>query len=128
LPLATRVTIVQLTHVCGLLGLLNFVFLRAARRYLSSQPTLQEKMVTAFLLPLVIGDVLHLVLTLWALGDQRWNVAEWSVMVWTTVLTGISLLIPRVAWHMGIGRYVDSRDGKGKGRGLGANVALSART
>jgi uncharacterized membrane protein YadS len=122
------VTIVQLAHVCALQGLLNFVFLRAARRYLSSQPTLQEKMVTAFLTPLLVGDVLHLVLTLWTLGDQRWNFAEWSVLVWATVLIGISLLIPRVAWHMGIGRYMESRDGKGKGKGLGANSALSGRT
>jgi hypothetical protein len=123
LPLATRVTVVQLAHVCGLLGLINFSFLRAATRYLSGQPALQEKMVAALLTPLVIGDVLHITLTLWALGDARWNVSEWSVVIWLTVLIGLSLLIPRVTWHMGIGRYVDSRDGKqkGKGKALGTN-------
>jgi hypothetical protein len=118
------VTVVQLAHVCGLLGLINFSFLRAATRYLSGQPALQEKMVAALLTPLVIGDVLHITLTLWALGDARWNVSEWSVVIWLTVLIGLSLLIPRVTWHMGIGRYVDSRDGKqkGKGKALGTNV------
>lgn len=115
LPLATRVTVVQLAHVCGLLGLINFFLLRAATRHLSGQPALQEKIVAALLTPLVIGDVLHIALTLWALGDARWSASEWSVVIWLTVLVGVSLLVPRVTWHMGIGRYVESRDGKGKG-------------
>jgi hypothetical protein len=106
---------VQLAHVCGLLGLINFFVLRAATRYLSGQPALQEKIVAALLTPLVIGDVLHIALTLWALGDARWNVSEWSVVIWLTVLIGLSLLVPRVTWHMGIGRYMESRDGKGRG-------------
>jgi hypothetical protein len=127
LPLATRVTIVQLAHVCGLLGLINFFLLRAARQHLSSQPVLQEKVVAGLLTPLVIGDVLHIAFTLWALGDVRWNVSEWTVVIWLTVLIGLALLIPRIAWHMGIGRYMDSRDGRGKGKGLSANVALSRR-
>jgi hypothetical protein len=125
LPLATKVTVVQLTHVCGLLGLINFFLLRAARRYLSTQLALQEKIVAGLLTPLVIGDVLHIALTLWALGDVRWNLSEWTVVIWLTVLIGLALFIPRVAWHMGIGRYMDSRDGKGKGKGCSANVALS---
>jgi len=127
LPLATRVTVVQLAHVCGLLGLINFFLLRAARQYLSSQPVLQEKIVAGLLTPLVIGDVLHIAFTLWALGDVRWNVSEWTVVIWLTVLIGLALFIPRITWHMGIGRYMDSRDGRGKGKGLSANVALSRR-
>lgn len=127
LPLATMVTVVQLAHVCGLIGLINFFLLRAARRYLSGHPSLQEKVVGALLTPLLIGDVLHLALTLWALGDIRWSLSEWSVMLWLTVVLGLSLLIPRIAWHLGIGRYTESRDGKGKGKGLGANVPLSGR-
>ena len=125
LPLATRVTVVQLSHVCGLLGLINFFLLRAARRHLSTQPILQEKIVAGLLTPLVIGDVLHIAFTLWALGDVRWNFSEWTVVVWLTVLIGLALLVPRIAWHMGMGRYMDSRDGRRKGKGLGANVALS---
>ncbi|KAI9512238.1 hypothetical protein F5148DRAFT_1273859 [Russula earlei] len=127
LPLATTVTVVQLAHVCGLLGFVNFVFLRTARRYLFGQPALQEKIVGALLAPLLVGDVLHLALTLWALGDVRWNFSEWTVMLWLTVIPGLSLLIPRITWHLGIGRYMESRDGKGKGKGLGANIALSGR-
>ena len=118
LPLATKVTVVQLAHVCGLLGLVNFFLLRAVRRYLSGQLMLQEKIVSALLTPLLIGDVLHIVVTLWALGDVRWNVSEWTVVIWATMLIGLSLLIPRITWHMGIGRYMESRDGRGKGKGL----------
>ncbi|KAI0307277.1 hypothetical protein B0F90DRAFT_1807918 [Multifurca ochricompacta] len=113
LPLATRVTIVQLAHVCGLLGLVNIFLLRAAHQYLSTQLALQEKIVGALLTPLLIGDILHLVLTLWALGDVRWNVSEWGGMLWVTVLLGFTLLIPRVTWHLGIGRYMEARDSKG---------------
>ena len=127
LPLATMVTVVQLAHVCGLLGLINFFLLRAARRYLSAHPALQEKVVSALLTPLLIGDILHLALTFWALGDMRWNLSEWSYMLWLTVVLGLSLLIPRVAWHLGIGRYTESRDGKGKRKELGANAPLSGR-
>src|SRR5258708_26465501 len=127
LPVATMVTVVQLAHVCGLLGFINFFLLRAARLYLSSHPTLQEKVVGALLTPLLIGDVLHLALTFWALGDMRWNFSEWSIMLWLTVILGLSLFVPRLAWHLGIGRYAECRDGKGKRRRLGANVSLSER-
>jgi hypothetical protein len=127
LPLATTVTVLQLAHVCGLLGLVNIFMLRAAHRYLSSQPTVQEKIVGALLTPLLIGDVFHLLVTSWALGDVRWKFSEWSAMLWLTFLLGFSLLIPRVAWHLGIGRYMEARDGKGGRKGLGANVALSGR-
>jgi hypothetical protein len=121
------VTMLQLAHVCGLLGLINVFLLRAAHRYLSNQPALQEKIVGALLTPLLIGDVLHLTITLWALGDARWKFSEWSELLWLTVLLGISLLIPRIAWHLGIGRYMEARDGKGNRKGLGGNVALSER-
>jgi len=90
-------------------------------------PVLQEKVVGALLTPLLIGDVLHLTLTFWALGDKRWNLSEWSYMLWLTVILGLTLLIPRIAWHLGIRRYMESRDGMGKKKGLGANVPLSGR-
>jgi len=127
LPLATKVTIVQLAHVCGLMGLINFCFLRAARRYLSNQPAIQEKIVGALLMPLLIGDVLHLVVTLWALGDERWNFSQWTGMLWATVVLGFSLLIPRIAWHLGIGRYVDARDRKNHWKVAGAGGILPER-
>lgn len=110
LPLATFVTLMQLAHVCALLGVVNFFVLRAARKHLSSQPALQEKIVGALLTPLVVGDFAHLYVTFWALGDEKWDVGRWSSMLWTTLILGLSLMIPRILWHLGIGRYVHARD------------------
>ena len=124
LPPATKVTIMQLGHVCGLMGLLNFCVLRTARRHLSNQPALQEKIVGAMLMPLLIGDVLHLVLTIWALGDERWDFSQWGGVLWATVLLGFTLMIPRITWHLGIGRYMDARDGKNHRKALGASGTL----
>jgi len=111
LPTATLVTIIQLAHVCALLGLVNVFVLSAARRHLNINLALQEIVVFSLLAPLVIGDVVHLYVTLWALGDQRWDVWNWTPMFWATILLGLTLLGPRIAWLWGIGRYVDSRDG-----------------
>ncbi|KAJ7638873.1 hypothetical protein FB45DRAFT_904115 [Roridomyces roridus] len=105
LQLATRLTITQLGHVCALLGLINIWLLTTARIHLNSQPALQEKIVGALLLPLLCGDVAHLVLSLYALGDQRWQYQNWSSMFIITFILGISLLIPRIMWVMGIGRW-----------------------
>lgn len=111
LPRATLVTIIQLAHVCGLIGVVNAFVLWAARKHLSSQPAIQEKIVKALLTPLLIGDVLHLVVTLWALGDVKWQFGRWSSLLWTTLILGLTLLFPRMTWHLGWGRYVDKRDG-----------------
>ncbi|KAJ7507882.1 hypothetical protein B0H11DRAFT_2153433 [Mycena galericulata] len=111
LPLATRLTITQLGHVCALLGLLNVWVLSSARTHLSSQPALQEKIVSALMTPLLIGDLLHIYVTLWALGDQRWQFQNWSPMLIVTIVLGLTLLVPRIMWTLGIGRYVDRRDG-----------------
>ena len=112
LPRATLVTVVQLAHVCGLIGIVNFFVLSAARRHLAEQPAVQEKIVGALLTPLLVGDVMHLAITIWALGDSKWNVASWTSLLWTTVLVGLALFIPRVAWYAGYGRYVHERDGR----------------
>ncbi|KAF8076464.1 hypothetical protein FPV67DRAFT_1604985 [Lyophyllum atratum] len=111
LPLATLVTIIQLGHVCALIGVVNLFVLYAARSHLHGNAALQERMVSALLTPLLIGDFLHLYVTLWALGQQKWQFWNWSPMLWTTILLGLTLMIPRIAWHLGIGRYVHSRDG-----------------
>ncbi|KAI0796716.1 hypothetical protein C8Q75DRAFT_729587 [Abortiporus biennis] len=111
LPRATVVTIYQLAHVVGLMGLINFFVLGSARRYLFGQPAVQEKIVGALLTPLLFGDIFHMAVTLWALGETRWDVRNWSGMLWITMVTGITLLGSRVAWHLGIGRYVHKRDG-----------------
>jgi len=111
LATATMVTLFQLAHVVGLLGSVNFYVLWTARRHLFGQPAIQEKVVGALLTPLLFGDVFHMYVTLWALGDQRWDVKEWSGTLWITMVTGVTLLVSRIAWHLGIGRYVHRRDG-----------------
>ena len=85
--------------------------LSSARWNLHALPDLQEKIVFSLLTPLLVGDFFHLYITLSALGDNRWNVQSWSPMLWTTVLAGLSLMFPRIAWHLGVGRYVHTRDG-----------------
>lgn len=110
LPPATLVTMLQLAHVCGLMGVLNFFVLGAARKHLHAQPALQEKIVGALLTPLVFGDIFHLVVTLWALGEHKWELKSYTPMLWCTFIFGLVLLVPRVTWHLGIGRYMDSRD------------------
>lgn len=112
LPKATVVTLTQLAHTVGLLGALNFFLLRAARKHLWSQPAIQEKIVMALLTPLLLGDFLHIGLTLYALGEERWDVGQWEGMLWATVVLGLTLLVPRLAWYLGVGRYVGSRDGQ----------------
>lgn len=77
-------------------------------------PAIQEKIAFSLLTPLMIGDVVHLYVTLWALGDDRWDVRAWGPMLWTTIILGLTLMLPRIAWHLGIGRYVDRRDGSFK--------------
>ncbi|KAL0949494.1 hypothetical protein HGRIS_009548 [Hohenbuehelia grisea] len=88
LPRATLVTIIQLGHVCGLVGVVNAFLLTAARRHLATQVILQEKIVRALLTPLLIGDFLHLYVTLWALGDQKWDFRKY-VGIWE--LAGMSI-------------------------------------
>jgi len=111
LATATLVTILQLAHVCALVGFINLFVLRATRKHLASQLALQETIVRALLTPLLVGDVVHVVLTLWALDpSERWAVMSWSPLLSLTVFAGLSLLVPRMMWHAGVGRYVHSRD------------------
>ncbi|KAL1743750.1 hypothetical protein HDZ31DRAFT_40188 [Schizophyllum fasciatum] len=110
LPRAALVTIIQLGHTCALLGLLNACVLRALRVHLALAPASQERIAAAVLMPLLVGDVVHAALTLWALGDSRWDLAVWTPITWCTIGSGLTLLVPRVAWVLGIGRYVDARD------------------
>ncbi|KAJ7904577.1 hypothetical protein B0H14DRAFT_3079417 [Mycena olivaceomarginata] len=118
LPLATRTTILQLGHcLCpsGTLERLVIVHSPHTSEFAAGTPrkglaNLQPKIVGALLTPLLIGDVAHLYVTLWALGDERWNFRNWSPMLIITISLGITLLVPRIMWQLGIGRYVDSRD------------------
>jgi hypothetical protein len=63
------------------------------------------------MIPLFIGDFMHMGISLWAWGDDRWDVRKWSFLLWTVMIAGMSLLIPRACWMLGIGRYVHKRDG-----------------
>jgi hypothetical protein len=58
----------------------------------------------------LIGDVSHLCVTFWALGEHRWTPSEWGNMTWTILGLGLTLLIPRLCWYLGLGRYVQVRD------------------
>lgn len=114
LPPATYVSILQLAHVVGLCGAINFFVFSTARKYLNAYPSLQEKMVGALLTPLLFADFIHMGITFWAIGDLRWDIGKWSTILWITFVSGLSLMIPRLMWHMGVGRYVDSRDGQAR--------------
>ena len=105
-------TLYQLAHTVSLLGGINFFVLWAVRKHLWSQPAIQEKVVGALLTPLIFGDFMHIALTLWALGDERWDISKWKGVLWVTIVSGLTLMIPRIAWHLGVGRYVEERDRK----------------
>jgi hypothetical protein len=94
LPPATLVTFLQLAHTCGLLGFINFFVLNAAKMYIVQLP-IQEKIVASLLTPLLFGDVLHLAITFYALGEYPWNLESWSPLLIITFVTGVSLFIPR---------------------------------
>lgn len=89
---------------------MNCFTLTAVRKHLHNNLAVQEKIVQALFIPLVIGDVVHLSVTFWALGDQKFDFANWGPMLWTTNVLGLTLMLPRMAWHFGVGRYVDARD------------------
>jgi len=101
----------QLCHISLLIALLNLIFLRNVRNLLGSNPIIQEKIVGAYLSVLLFGDFFHISISFWASGDTRWDVEKWSFMLWAIVVTGLSLLVPRLSWFLGIGRYVHKRDG-----------------
>lgn len=83
----------QLAHTCGLLGVINIFVLTAIRDLRS--PALQEKMATSLFTPLLVADVSHILVTFYGMGDMRWRVGEWPFIVWITIITGLTLLIPR---------------------------------
>lgn len=93
LPAATTVTVLQLAHTCALLGIINFFVLTAVRQLRS--PALQEKMAASLFTPLLVSDFSHILVTLYGIGGTRWEVREWPFMVWITIVTGLTLLIPR---------------------------------
>ncbi|KAI0702880.1 hypothetical protein BC835DRAFT_1320065 [Cytidiella melzeri] len=108
---ATIVTLYQLAHTVSLLGFINLFMMWTIRKHLWTHPAMQERVMRALLTPLLVADFLHIGLTLWALGEERWDVSQWGGILWITIVSGFTLMIPRIAWHLGIGRYVHERDG-----------------
>ena len=93
LPAATTATVLQLAHTCALLGIVNFFVLTSIRELRS--PALQEKIATSLFIPLLVSDVTHILVTLYGIGETRWHVDEWPSIIWITIITGLTLLIPR---------------------------------
>lgn len=93
LPTATTISMLQLGHMSALLGIINFFVLTAAREVRS--PALQEKIASSLLSTLLVSDVTHILVTLYGLGDTRWDIDEWPSIIWITIVTGLTLLIPR---------------------------------
>jgi len=112
LSTATLISMLQLAYLSALLGFINAFVLHAARKHLASQPALQEKITGALLKCIIFGDVAHMILTAYALNADGWSVTEWPATIWVTFGIGTGLLVTRIAWCLGIGRYVEARDGK----------------
>ena len=53
---------------------------------------------------------MHLWVTFYALGDERWDYWNYTPTIWAVIGFGVALLVPRAMWHLGIWRYVHTRD------------------
>jgi hypothetical protein len=125
LPTATYVTVVQYGHFRFLFGMSNAIYIPLVLKHLAGNLALQETFLTAFLGPLLIGDLMGIIFALW--GHGRLNLGEigmdgqsefvkavssesdWSL--WVLLVLEMSVLIPRLMWVLGIGRYLHRRDG-----------------
>ena len=102
-------TILQLVNVSFLLALVNLALINAARRCFAHDARAQEVVYRALFAVLLFGDFAHIGVTLYAMGPEvRWKFGEWSALTWVTVVTGVSLLVPRALWHLGVGRDAPS--------------------
>ena len=75
-------------------------------RHFTQDPKAQEVVYKALFTVLMFGDFAHIGVTLYAMGPMRWEVGSWSALTWVTILAGVSLLVPRALWHLGVGRGV----------------------
>jgi len=112
-----HVTILQLVHLFVLLALINLFVINATRRQFAHDPKAQEVIYKALFTVLMFGDCAHLGITLYAMGPMRWEFGGWSPLTWFSLTVGVSLLIPRALWHLGVGRGVPTHtDSKVKKR------------
>jgi len=110
LPPIAHAIICQLAIAHGIIGFINASVLRAVRELPS--PALQEKIARSLLVPLVVGDVLHIFGTFYGIGDVRWKMKDWPQILWLSIVVGTALFVPRVCWLLGVGRHVETRDGR----------------
>jgi len=98
----------------AIIGFINASVLRAIRGLPSS--TLQENIARSLLIPLTVGDALHLFGAFYGIGDVRWRTGDWPQVLWLSVIVGTAFFIPRACWFLGIGRYVATRDSRLDGK------------
>lgn len=92
------------------MGLINLSIINAARRYFAQDPRAQEVVYKALFAVLMFGDFAHIAVTLYAMGPEiRWDFGSWSVLTWVTIVSCVSLLVPRALWHLGVGRDVPTQ-------------------
>jgi len=107
----------QLAHIFFLMALINLFIINATRRHFTQDPNAQEVIYKALFTVLMFGDFAHIGVTLYAMGPMRWEFGSWSALTWVTFTVGVSLLVPRALWHLGVGRDVPTRtDSKVKKR------------
>ncbi|KAF8989256.1 hypothetical protein BDQ17DRAFT_478317 [Cyathus striatus] len=103
LTVNSLITTLEFSYLSFVIGLVNLFFFRAIRTnsFLMHNPKAQRGLIRAMLVPLLAGDILHLMVTLYAVhaaGYTWWDVASWSSTTWTSVSVGMTLTIPRLAW------------------------------
>jgi hypothetical protein len=99
----------QLVNVFFLMALINLSIINATRRYFAQDPKAQEVVYKALFTVLMFGDFAHIAVTLYAMGSMKWEFGSWSALTWATIIIGVSLLVPRALWHLGVGRDVPTR-------------------
>jgi hypothetical protein len=108
LPLATRVVMIQYAHFDFLFALCNLIFLPLLKSYLAGQLELQEKFLMPYFRLLLLGDLAHVGFAVWGWWDVGfWG---WSVEKMGRMFLTLTVLLPRLAWVLGFGRYVHERD------------------
>lgn len=94
------------------MALINLSVINAARRHFTQDPRAQEVVYKALFRVLMFGDFAHIGFTIYAMGpDMRWEFGRWSTLTWVTIVAGVSLLVPRALWLLGVGRDVPTGTG-----------------
>ncbi|KAL1412084.1 hypothetical protein Q8F55_003081 [Vanrija albida] len=117
----------QLGSLFGILAMISFSLFPLFKWTLGTQPALQEKLVRGLLVPLLIGDYVHIILTLVPLPSEiRWSPLEWTGLIHGNVDVTTVLILFRTAWLFGIARYVPS-DGEAEDKQAAATPVKRGR-